>query len=68
MENRILDYKSISAEEICNTEKYSNDDFITWQRVNKTVVPQKPSFLNKYKSEEEFADVVRRAAGLPKER
>ena len=68
MENTIHDYSKITAEEICDTERFTNDQFITWQRVNKTIVQQQPTFLNKYKTEAEFEAAIHRAIGLPKER
>jgi len=35
----LIDYTKITPEEICNPEKFSNEDFVNWQRINKTVVP-----------------------------
>jgi len=36
----LIDYTKITAEEICDLERYTNEDFVNWQRINKTIVPR----------------------------
>ena len=38
---RILDFSKISPEDISNVEKYSNDEYISWCRINQVVVPKR---------------------------
>ena len=64
MEIRNLNYSEISAEEISDITKYTNDEYVTWQRINKINVPKRESSPM---DTPEYESKVRKAFGLPRE-